>query len=119
MGASQVNLTGTNEKRAFTLMVSVASDGTLLPFQAIYQGLTNQSCPSTSSPDYQNALAAGFQLVYSGTNTYWSNQQTMKLFVDDILTPYFDNKKRALGLPNDQKSLWQIDVWSVHRSIKF
>jgi hypothetical protein len=118
-GANQVSLTGTDEKRAFTLMVSVASDGTLLPFQAVYQGLTNRSCPSASSPNYQNAIAAGFQLVYSGTNTYWSNQQTMKLFVNDILAPYYDNKKKALGLPKDQKSLWQIDVWSVHRSNGF
>ena len=35
-GANQVTLTGTDEKRAFTLKVSVASDGTLLPFQAVY-----------------------------------------------------------------------------------
>jgi hypothetical protein len=39
-GAKQVSLTNTDEKRAFTVMVSVASDGTLLPFQAIYQGKT-------------------------------------------------------------------------------
>jgi hypothetical protein len=41
-GAKQVSLTKTDEKRAFTVMVSVASDGTLLPFQAIYQGKTTR-----------------------------------------------------------------------------
>ena len=51
-GANQVTLMGTEEKWAFTLMVSVVSDGTLLPFQAVYQGLMNRSCPSASSPDY-------------------------------------------------------------------
>ena len=34
--AKQVFLTNTDEKFAFTVIVSVASDGTLLPFQAIY-----------------------------------------------------------------------------------
>jgi hypothetical protein len=118
-GAKQVSLTNTDEKRAFTVMVSVASDGTLLPFQAIYQGKTSRSCPAPSSPHYQDALSAGFHLVCSGTDTYWSNQQTMKLFVNKILAPYYDKKKTDLGFPPSQKSLWQIDVWSVHRSEEF
>jgi hypothetical protein len=118
-GAKQVSLTNTDEKRAFTVMISVASDGTLLPFQAIYQGKTTRSCPASSSPHFQDTLDAGFQLICSGTDTYWSNQQTMKLFVNDILAPYYDRKKADLGYPPSQKSLWQIDVWSVHRSDEF
>uniref|UniRef100_A0A0W0G3V9 DDE-1 domain-containing protein n=1 Tax=Moniliophthora roreri TaxID=221103 RepID=A0A0W0G3V9_MONRR len=43
----------------------------------------------------------------------------MQLFVDEILTPYFEQKKRELNLPPMQKSLWVIDVWSVHRSDEF
>lgn len=43
----------------------------------------------------------------------------MKSFVNDILAPYFDKKKDELGLPPSQKSLWQIDVWLVHRSKEF
>ena len=118
-GAKQVSLTNTDEKRAFTVMVSVSNDGTLLPFQAIYQGKTTRSCPASSSPHYQDALDAGFQLICSGTDTYWSNQQAMKLFVNNILAPYYDRKKTDLGFPPSQKSLWQIDVWSVHRSDEF
>ena len=86
--AKQVSLTNTDGKHVFTVMVSVASDGTLLSFQAIYQGKTTWSCPAPSSPHYQNALDAGFKLICSGTDTYWSNQQTMKLFVKDIIAPY-------------------------------
>ena len=39
-GAKQVSLMNTDKKRVFTVMVSVSSDGTLVPFQAIYQGKT-------------------------------------------------------------------------------
>jgi hypothetical protein len=43
----------------------------------------------------------------------------MKDFVNRILAPYFDKKKAELNLPPSQKSLWTIDVWSVHRSKEF
>ncbi|PPR06360.1 hypothetical protein CVT26_004633 [Gymnopilus dilepis] len=37
-GSKQVGMVGMDEKRAFTLVVGVAADGTLLPFQAVYLG---------------------------------------------------------------------------------
>jgi hypothetical protein len=43
----------------------------------------------------------------------------MKSFVNTILVPHLDKKKMELNLPPSQKSLWQIDVWSVHRSDEF
>ena len=58
-------------------------------------------------------------LEFSGTSTYWSNLAKMKSFVTLILDPYFEEKKGELGLPSTQKALWQIDVWSVHRSLEF
>lgn len=118
-GAKQVAVVGMDEKRAFTLLVSVAADGTILPFQAVYQGKTKLSLPVTTSPNHSDAMKAGFKLEFSGTKTYWSNQETMRAFVNDILAPYFDGRKAELRLPIEQKSLWQIDVWSVHRSTEF
>jgi len=64
-------------------------------------------------------LKAGFKLETSGTKTYWSNQEKMKTFINNILAPYFNKKKLDLKLPPSQKSLWQIDAWSVHRSKEF
>jgi hypothetical protein len=118
-GAKQVSVIGVDEKRAFTVMVSVAANSTLLPFQAIYKGMTKRSLPESSTAHYNNALSAGFLLEFSGTKTYWLNQQTMRSFVDNILAPYFDNEKLKLHLPPCQKVLWQINVWSVHRSNEF
>lgn len=64
-------------------------------------------------------MKARFKFEFSGTKTYWSNQETMHAFVNDILAPYFDERKVKLGLPIAQKSLWQIDIWSVRHSEEF
>ncbi|KAJ8592551.1 hypothetical protein M405DRAFT_686519, partial [Rhizopogon salebrosus TDB-379] len=118
-GSKQVSTIGNDEKRAFTVVVSISNDGTMLPLQAIYQGSTKGSCPSTSSDRYDDSLNAGFRFEFSNTKTYWSTHETMHDLVDNIIAPYFDKKKRELGLPLTQKSIWQIDVWSVHRSKEF
>ena len=118
-GSKQVPVLGCKEKRAFTVLISIASNGTVLPMQVIYAGKTHRSRPSPSSPHHSDLTAAGFLLQESGTTTYWSNLETMKTFVDEILAPYFERIKREKGLPVTQKSLWMIDVWSVHRSKEF
>ncbi|THU92847.1 hypothetical protein K435DRAFT_671417 [Dendrothele bispora CBS 962.96] len=118
-GSKQVDLVGGEEKRAFTAMVSVAADGTLLPFQAIYSGKSARSAPDKSSPGYDEATQAGIRFEYSGTATYWSNINTMKSYVNNILAPYFANAKTTLGRPQSQRTIWQLDVWSVQRSQEF
>jgi hypothetical protein len=90
----------------------------LLPFQAIYQGYSAKTCPSPSANDYDAENAAGFHVEFSKSKTYWSTQETMQLLVDHIIAPYF-SKKAKLGLPEDQKAIWKIDIWSVHRSEEF
>lgn len=119
MGSKQVSLIGGDEKRAFTVMVSVSNSGELLPFQAIYEGKTKLACPSASSKNYEDIHKVGMLIEPSGTKTYWSNHETMHHFVNHILAPYFNKMRKFLGLPKSQKALWQIDVWSVHRSVEF
>ena len=119
-GAKQVGMVGMDEKRAFTLIVGVTANGSLLPFQDVFTGKTKVSIPSaTDSPNYDEAINVGFKFEFSGTGTYWSNQQTMCAYVNDILAPYFERKKQEHGLPPTQKSLGQLDMWSVHHSKEF
>jgi hypothetical protein len=92
-GAKQVSLIGADEKRAFTVLISVAADGTLLPMQAIYTGKMERSCPSPNSPNYQDLINAGFVFEPLGTSTYWSNQKTMCSFVNKILLPHYSHHK--------------------------
>ena len=45
-GKKQVETKEQDEKWAFTLVSSISASGELLPFQAIYHGKTEKSCPS-------------------------------------------------------------------------
>jgi len=110
---------GAEEKRAITIVTSISSSGVLLPFQAVYEGKSAVSCPKQSANCHTQATNAGFQFEYSGNQTYWSTQKTMRSLVDDIIAPNFSEQKEKLGLPETQKLIWQIDVWSVHRSKEF
>lgn len=118
-GSKQVPIIGAEEKRAMTIVASVSASGELLPFQAVYGGKTSVSCPSRNAKNRTGADAAGIQFEPSGVKSYWSTHATMHSLVDTIIAPYFERQKTKLGLPQAQKSIWQIDVWSVHRSVAF
>ncbi|KAJ7128792.1 hypothetical protein C8R43DRAFT_897066, partial [Mycena crocata] len=118
-GAKQVAVVGQEEKRAFTLVPSISASGVLLPMQAVFHGKTDKSCPSSSAARYDEAIGLGYVMLPSKSATYWSTQDTMHLLVDDIITPYFESAKKALGLPPSQSSIWKIDCWSVHKSKLF
>ncbi|KAJ3790464.1 hypothetical protein GGU10DRAFT_251459, partial [Lentinula aff. detonsa] len=120
-GDRQVPVVGIDEKRAFTLVPSISASGELLPFQAIFHGGTTASCPSPSSPFYEEAKKLGFRLEPSRSDTYWSTLETMKSLVDEIIAPYFEQAKHKLGIedPDGQYSIWKIDCWSVHKSEAF
>jgi len=47
---------GTEEKRAFTLVVGVSASDDVLPFQAIYKGKTSLSLPAKLPQTVQRGL---------------------------------------------------------------
>ncbi|KAJ7304728.1 hypothetical protein DFH08DRAFT_639352, partial [Mycena albidolilacea] len=118
-GAKQVATIGQEEKRAFTLVPSISASGVLLPIQSVFSGRTAASCPSPASNRYREAVELQYSMVPSLTATYWSNHDTMHLLVNLIIAPYFEAKKKELGLPPSQFSIWIIDCWSVHKSREF
>ena len=119
-GSKQVSLIGADEKRAFTALLSISANGYALPIQAVFEGLTDKSCPNPVAPHYADCIEAGFHFVPSEKKgNHWSNQRTMQRFVNEILAPYLDAQKLCISRPQSQKSLWIIDVWSVHRSNEF
>ncbi|CAK5283597.1 unnamed protein product [Mycena citricolor] len=118
-GAKQVSVVGQEEKRAFTALLGITADGNAVGMQVIYDGLTKRSLPPQTARGFTNLVEAGSRFVFSGTSTYWSNIDTMKSYVNEILAPYFDRRKVELKLPPSQKSIWAIDVWPVQASSEF
>lgn len=118
-GSKQVDLVDIDEKRAFTVFGGVLSSGEALPPQLIYGGKTSRSLPKATSPNWNESVAAGFLIDYSGGDTYWSNHATMKRYVDKLLAPTFEKIKARLGLPPTQMSLWTVDVYACHRAENF
>ncbi|THU84605.1 hypothetical protein K435DRAFT_616765, partial [Dendrothele bispora CBS 962.96] len=120
-GSKQVPAVGINEKRAFTLVPSISASGEVLPFQAVFSGKTDVSVPGPDARSYREAKELGFQLVPSKGDNYWSTLETMKSLVNNIIAPYFEEKKTELAIedPEQQYSIWKIDCWSVHKSEAF
>src|SRR5258708_38344331 len=98
---------------------TISASGVLLPFQAIFKGKTKVSLPSASSLCSDEADRLDFLFEFSGTDNYWANIKMMKSFVIVILVPYFITEKECLSLDPLQECIWQLDVWSVHASLKF
>jgi hypothetical protein len=43
----------------------------------------------------------------------------MRSLVNDIIASYFSEQKQKLNLPETQKSIWQINTWSVYQLQEF
>ncbi|KIO33022.1 hypothetical protein M407DRAFT_56131, partial [Tulasnella calospora MUT 4182] len=119
-GSKQVDVVGQTEKRAFTLMLSASQSGEALPFQAIYAGKDpRRSLPKPTSSAYDELISLGHRFDVSQTSNYWATQTTMRHYVSHIAVPYFQRKIKELGLPENQRCILYLDVWSVHRSAEF
>lgn len=80
-GSQQVPITGIDDKCQITLLLASTKNGSLLPPQLIlYQGKTDRSLPKgVKFPDNWDVTS---------TDSYWSNEDTMIRFVDNIILPY-------------------------------
>lgn len=117
-GSDQVKVIGKGEKRAWTAVVGVSASGAVLPPQIICKGGSERVLPSKSSPGWDEASRLGFVFSFNPKN-YWSSFPLMKVYVRDIVVPYFVERRRTLGYPDDQECCALIDCWTVHRGREF
>ena len=125
IGTNQVTIIGKEDKRSFTIMVGVSMSREVLPFQIMYAGMTAGSLPEVNDPKSAfkaaNDEAKRLRFRFESTKVpgnHWSNINTMKSYVRNVLSVYF-NEKRTLLKRKNQVCLWTIDCWSVHRSQEF
>ena len=112
-GSKEVMVIGADDKRQITACIASSLDGDLLPLQLIFQGKTN-ACHPPSTPASQDAYV---HITHS--ENHWSNQQTMKEWVTEVLTPYATRQCVAHTLAADSHLILVLDVWAVHKSEEF
>ena len=89
-GQQRVEIAAMNDKRQMTLVMCGSLSGNLLPFQLIYQGKTAASLPKVDFPKQWHVTA---------TENHWSNEEKTKEYIQLIIIPYIEMKRRELDLP--------------------
>ena len=77
--------------------------GSFLPIQLIYKGKTDQCHPHFNFP-------LDWNITYSPK--HWSTQETMIQYVDNIIVPFVDTTREALG--EDKAAVIIMDNFKGH-----
>ena len=112
-GGKDVKLIGADDKRQITACLASSLDGDLLPLQLIFQGKTVACHPAASDA----SQAAYVHITHS--ENHWSNQETMRQYITEVLMPYADRRILEHTLPADSHVILVLDVWAVHKSEEF
>ncbi len=107
-GATDVPITGLDDKRMITVLLCYALSLDMLPPKAIYQGTTPKCHPKGVE------FPEGWNITHS--KNHWSTVDTMKEYFDKVLLPYFKRIKAARNLPEAQQSLVIFDCYKVHQT---
>ena len=99
-GAKRVEVTGKDDKRQLTAVLGGSLVGDFLPPQLIYEGKTPRCLPRFEFPEK-------WHITYS--SNHWSNESTMKEYIQHVLLPYIDEKRKNLKLANDYPALVTYD----------
>ena len=99
--SERVEIVGISDKHQITAGFCGAVTGELLPPQLIYQGKTSACLPRYSYDDWHVTC----------TPNHWSNEDTMKEYIERIIIPYVDRKHKELKLSSDQPALAIFDVF--------
>ncbi|KAJ7743728.1 hypothetical protein DFH07DRAFT_777341 [Mycena maculata] len=122
-GSKQISVAGNDEKRAYTLGVASAADGTLLPLEQIWSGYTDVSLPSKDSDGYQEAVDHGFHFTFAASKkrtSHFTTLKTMKEVCLNVFKPYINSVIESdPDLDEDQKAIVYIDIYPVHTSAAF
>ena len=101
------------DKRQITCVMSFSASGDFLPIQAIFTRKTIKCLPKQSDEKIK-CMEARWHFTFSPN--HWSTLHTSQQFVEEILESYLAFKIALHNLPKDQKLIWLIDSWSVHKS---
>ncbi|PFX18016.1 hypothetical protein AWC38_SpisGene17650 [Stylophora pistillata] len=101
---------GGSDKRGMTLTLAETLDGSVLPFQLIYQGKTARYLPATNFPE---------EFCLSCNKKHWSNGKETLRLINDVLHPYIQRTKARLGLDENARTVLIWDSFKAQSSKLF
>ena len=99
-GAKQVEIDGKDDIRQITAVFGCSLSGDYLPLQLIYQVKTTKCLLQVQFP-------SDWSVVY--TANYWSNKETMEVYITKIMIPYIAKTKRKFSISQDHSALLLFD----------
>ena len=120
-GSKDAAVIGMEDKRQITAVVASTLSKELLPLQLCFKG-KDESKSKRGVPNLRRT-PLGVQIEQHGwhltqTHNHWSNQFSMRDYINKIIVPWIDAKKRQHNCPKSH-SLCIIDCWKVHISAEF
>ncbi len=101
-GSKRVEIVGISDKRQITTVSGGTMTGEFLPPQLIYQGKTSACLPRYKFPSDWHVTCKP---------NHWSNEDKMKEYIERIIVPYVDHKRKELKVSSDQPALAIFDVF--------
>ena len=102
-GAQSVTIDGSSDKRTITGTFGISLTRDFLPMQLIYRGKTIQCLPKYKFPKH---------FCLSFNQKHFSNTTESLKYLKEVIVPYVTNQCNLLNLPNDQKALVIMDVFT-------
>ena len=100
-GTKRIEIAGLDDKRQITAIFAGNMVGEFLPPQLIYKGKTTASLPSSVK------FPEGWDLTF--TSNHWANETTMKAYIEKIIVPFVNSKRKQLKLNTDHRALAIVD----------
>jgi hypothetical protein len=98
-GSKRVEISGANDKRQITAVFCGSLTGDFLPLQLIYKGKSPRCHPQFQFP-------SDWHVTHSPK--HWSTEQTMLQYITEIIVPYIEAQRDALG-DSEQSALVIMD----------
>ena len=89
-----------DDKRQMTAVFGESLSGDFLPPQLVYEGKTKRCLPNYTFPSTWN-------ITFSAN--HWSNEETMKEYIEMVIFPYISKVKEDLGLSDEHDALLILD----------
>ena len=97
-----IPIASSDDKRQITAVLATTLTGEYLAPQFIFKGTTTRCHPKVSVPQ-------GWDFWHSAN--HWSNEETMKRYLQKVVFPYVDQKREALKLEKTQPALALFDCF--------